>query len=101
MICVDVKGGLSQGCCNNDTTVPCFPTRPGEPGLNRTGRPVPPVRDSGASGAFPKLSSGEVAVATFCEAATGNSNVDTVTGLAGPGAVIFNTDACWTKAPYS
>jgi hypothetical protein len=99
MICVDVKGGLSQGCCNDDTTVPCFPTRPGEPGIARTGRPVPAVTVSGASGSFPKVSSGEVTVATFCEAATGNSNIDTVSGLAGPGTIIFNTDACWTKAP--
>ena len=99
MVCVDVKGGLSQGCCNDDTTIPCFQTRPGEPGINRSGRPVPPVTVTGATGAFPKLSSGEVTVATFCEAATGSSNIDTVTGLPGPGAVVFNTDACWLKAP--
>jgi len=99
MVCVDVKGGLSQSCCNNDTTVPCFQTRAGEPGINRTGRPVPPVTVTGATGAFPKLSAGEVTVATFCEAATGSSNIDTVTGLPGPGAVVFNNDVCLLKAP--
>jgi len=99
MVCVDVKGGLSQGCCNNDTTVPCFQTRPGSPGINRTGRPVPPVTVTGATGAFPKISAGEVTVATFCIAATGASNIDTVTGLPGPGAVIFNNDVCLVKAP--
>ena len=99
MVCVDVKGGLSQSCCNNDTTVPCFQTRPGSPGINRTGRPVPPVTVTGATGDFPKLSAGEVTVATFCIAATGASNIDTVTGLPGPGAVIFNNDVCLVKAP--
>jgi hypothetical protein len=99
MICVDVKGGLSQGCCNDNPAVPCFPTRPGGVGIVRTGRPVTPMTVTGATGSFPKVSSGEVTVATFCIAATGNSNIDTVTGLPGPGAVVFNTDACWTKAP--
>src|SRR3989454_3148399 len=97
MVCVDVKGGLSQGCCNNDTTVPCFQTRSGSPGIVRTGRAVAPVTVTGATGAFPKLSAGEVTVSTFCIAATGSSNIDTVAGLPGPGAVIFNNDACWVK----
>jgi len=99
MICVDLKGGLSQGCCNNDTSVPCFQTRPGSPGINRTGRPVPPVTVAGATGDFPKLSAGEVTVATFCIAATGSANIDVVTGLPGPGAVTFNNDLCLLKAP--
>jgi len=48
---------------------------------------------------FPKLAHSEVTVATFCIAATGSSNIDTVTGLPGPGAVTFNNDVCWLKAP--
>src|SRR5262249_57244909 len=28
-ICIDAKGGLSQNCCNSDTTKPCFPTAGG------------------------------------------------------------------------
>jgi hypothetical protein len=97
-VCVDVKGGLSQGCCNNDASLPCFPTRPGEPGINRTGRPVPPVTVTGATGDFPKVASEEVLVATFCAPATGSGGIDTATG-AGPGAVILNANACWLKAP--
>ncbi len=103
MICVDIKGGLSQGCCNNDTTQPCFQTRPGGLGIVRTGRAVAPVTVPGATGAFPKLSAGEVTVATFCIAAVppggGGSNINQVTGLPGPGAVTFNNDVCWLKAP--
>ena len=98
MVCVDVKGGLSQGCCNNDTTIPCFQTRTGGPGIVRTGLPVPPMTVMGATD-FPKLAHSEVTVATFCIAATGSSNIDTVTGLPGPGAVTFNNDVCWLKAP--
>src|SRR5207247_6507328 len=90
MVCVDVKGGLSQGCCNNDTTIPCFQTRTGSPGIIRTGRAVAPVTVAGATGDFPKLSAGEVAVATFCLAAVrpggGGSSIDQVTRLPGQGA---------------
>src|SRR5262249_32617614 len=39
-ICQDSKGGLSQNCCNNDTTLPCFPTHTGS--LMRTGKVAPP-----------------------------------------------------------
>jgi hypothetical protein len=98
MVCVDVKGGLSQGCCNNDTSIPCFQTRTGGPGIVRTGLPVVPMTVTGATN-FPKIAHSEVTVATFCIAATGSSNIDTVTGLPGPGAVTFNNDVCWLKAP--
>jgi hypothetical protein len=98
MVCVDVKGGTSQGCCNDNTAVACYQTRPGSPGIIRTGRPVPPVPlwDTDKT-TYPKVSDGLVQVATFCEAATGASNVDTVTGLPGPGAVIFNTKVEWRR----
>jgi hypothetical protein len=43
MICVDSKGGLSQACCNNNTSVPCFDTGAGGIGIQRTGRAVPPT----------------------------------------------------------
>jgi hypothetical protein len=98
MICIDAKGGLSQACCNDNTSVPCFDTGPGGAGLNRTGRPGAPA-PAWPDPTYPKSADGLVTVATFCEAATGSSNIDTVTGLPGPGAVVFNTRAEWQKLP--
>ena len=98
MICVDSKGGLSQACCNDNTSVPCFDTGPGGIGIQRTGHAVAatPVWPDPT---YPKTAEGVVTVATFCEAATGSSNIDTVTGLPGPGAVIFNNHAEWSILP--
>lgn len=95
-VCIDAKGGISQLCCKNDPTRPCFATRAGGEGINRTGRavqPTPALPDQ----TYPKSSTGQVLVGTFCEAGTGASTVDTVTGLPGPGAVIFNTRIDITK----
>ena len=98
MICVDSKGGLSQACCNDNTTVPCFDTGTGGIGIQRTGRAVAPT-PAFPDPTYPKTAEGVVTVATFCEAATGSSNIDTVTGLPGPGAVIFNNHAEWSILP--
>jgi len=99
MVCIDSKGGISQLCCNNDPTTPCFATAPGGVGISRTGRPLPPQPAWPADQTYPKTASGVVIVATFCEAASGAFNVDQVTGLPGPGAVIFNTKTDYLKAP--
>jgi hypothetical protein len=96
MICVDVKGGLSQLCCNGASQVPCHPTAPGGPGIVRIGRAVvgtPPWPDP----TYPKTADHTAFVTTFCEAATGDATVDIVTGLPGPGAVIFNISSVVDK----
>jgi len=100
LICADIKGGLSQHCCNGSTQVPCHPTFPaqgGQPagiGIVRTGRAVPAATPTPwGDDQYPKTASGAVLVSTFCEAATGDGTVDITTGLPGPGALIFNTDA--------
>jgi len=42
--CVDAKGGVSQVCCDDDTTLPCFPTGPADVGrIERTGAATPPA----------------------------------------------------------
>jgi hypothetical protein len=98
MICVDSKGGLSQACCNDNTSVPCYDSAPGGIGIVRTGRPVAPT-PAWPDTTYPKTAQGVVTVATFCEAATGSSNIDTVTGLPGPGAVVFNNKVEWQVLP--
>ena len=97
-ICVDIKGGLSQVCCDNNPALPCFPTQAGGPGIVRTGRPVPPT-PAVPEPTYPKTSEGTAIVATFCEAATGNANIDTVTGLPGPGALLFTARLVFSKLP--
>ncbi len=85
--CVDVKGGISQLCCSSDTTTPCFPTRTGA--LTRTGSPFA-LQPAWPDPTYPKTATNTELVATFCEAATASSVVNIVTGLPGPGALIFN-----------
>jgi len=100
MICQDVKGGLSQTCCNGDTTIPCFPTRPGGPGIVRKGKPVVPGLADGIAWpnpTYPKDAEGLVTASTFCIPGTGQFSVDQVAGLPGPGAVTFNVQACVYK----
>jgi len=93
-ICVDSKGGLSQNCCNGQTAIPCHPTFPGGPGILRTGTPVANTTPTPwGDDQYPKKASGSRLVSTFCIPPTGTGTVDITTGLPGPGALIFNTDA--------
>ena len=88
--CVDIKGGISQNCCANDTTTPCFP----DP-IVRTGStapPTPPFPDP----TYPKTGNMTVA-ATYCEATSGSATVDIVTGLPGPGALLLPAAATWIQ----
>jgi hypothetical protein len=105
-ICVDTRGGLSQRCCNGQTVVPCHPTFPAQggnpagPGIERTGRAVASLTPTPwGDDQYPKTASGSVLVSTFCEAATGDGTVDITTGLPGPGALVFNTDATISFVP--
>jgi hypothetical protein len=100
-ICVDSKGGLSQLCCNgSNSQVPCHPTAPGGAGIVRTGRPVPNASPAPwPDPQYPKTASGSVLVSTFCIPPTGTGTVDITTGLPGPGALIFNTDAVISVTP--
>lgn len=100
MACQDVKGGLSQNCCNSQTSIPCFPTGAGQPGIVRVGKAViPGEADSIAwpEPTYPKAANGLVLSSIFCEAGTGAFNVDQVSGLPGPGAVVFNLLGCVFK----
>jgi len=86
--CVDIKGGLSQNCCTNDPTTPCFPSP-----IVRTGSTAPPA-PAFPDPMYPKT--GDVTlVATFCEASSGSSTVDAVTGLPGPGALVLPMAGTW------
>jgi hypothetical protein len=81
--CIDAKGGISQLCCANNTTVPCFPTSPasaaaGGGSIVRTGHPVVPGDTNGGTFA-----------STFCIAATTTSLINITTGLPGPGALLL------------
>jgi len=73
--CIDPKGGISQVCCSNNTSVPCFPTRNGGT-IERSGKRA----TDGQSGAL---------AATFCIAPTQSATVNITSGLPGPGAMIL------------
>ena len=88
--CIDIKGGISQNCCANDPTTPCF-TDP----IVRTGStapPTPPFPDA----TYPKAGNLTV-VATYCEATSGSTLVDISTGLPGPGALVLPVAATWIR----
>jgi hypothetical protein len=73
--CIDSKGGISQVCCSNNTTLPCFPTANGG-AITRQGKRAL----DGQLGAQ---------VATFCIAPTQSTVINATTGLPGPGAIIL------------
>ncbi len=89
-VCIDAKGGLSQVCCADDTSVPCFATP-----LARVGLAEPPL-PAWPSPVYPKQGK-LVAVGTFCEPATGVMTIDAVVGLPGPGAISLPAAATWQK----
>jgi hypothetical protein len=96
MVCQDSKGGISQVCCNNDSTVSCFPLE-NAGSITRTGRvdaPSPALPDA----TYPKTGTG-VLGAVFCEGRTQNFNVDNITGLPGPAALLLNGTFEWMKVP--
>jgi hypothetical protein len=72
--CIDAKGGISQVCCSNATSRPCFPTKTGS--ITRTGRP-------GTNGHT------LVSAATFCIPRTDSTLINITTGLPGPGALLL------------
>jgi hypothetical protein len=88
--CIDIKGGISQNCCANDPTNPCFPDPIVRTGS--TGSATPPFPDP----TYPKHGNMTVA-ATYCEASSGSSVVDVTTGLPGPGALILPAAATWIQ----
>jgi hypothetical protein len=101
-VCVDSKGGISQFCCSNATSLPCFPTGPGSIGkIERTGKPLVP-QPVWPDPTYPKKTDCApgaclVQVATFCEAATGGNSVDGLTGLPGPGTLTLPVTTLWLK----
>ena len=103
-VCVDRKGGISQLCCSNSTSTPCFPTGPGSSGvITTTGRALVP-QPAWPEETYPKTTACTpgnctVQVATFCEAATGTGSVDGLAGLPGPGLLILPVTGEWKLAP--
>jgi hypothetical protein len=83
----DSKGGVSQLCCNGNTTKPCFTLANngrgetlGPPGPSRSLRcRTRRIRSSRTPGCSPS---------TFCIPSTGKSAIDQVTGLPGTRAPI-------------
>ena len=92
--CVDIKGGISQNCCANNTAQPCFPTA-NNGQIVRTGSAAPPTPPFGDP-TYPKTGNVTL-VATFCEGTAGSSLVDIVTGLPGPGALVLPVAATWMQ----
>lgn len=91
----DEKGGINQYCCSAGDQ-PCFPTGPGTIGkMERTGTAVPPQPPWPSDQTYPKTADGAKVVAVFCIGDTGEPVVNTVAGLPGPGAVIFNGRHTW------
>jgi hypothetical protein len=90
-VCLDRKGGLSQRCCADDTTRPCFPSDR----VVRTGRATAPL-PAWPDPAYPKTGA-PVLVDAFCEPATGANLLDALTtGLPGTSALILPMQACYT-----
>ena len=82
--CIDAKGGISQLCCSNTTTTPCFPTKGGG-SIARTGYP-------GTDGQT------LVNAATFCIAHTNSTLINMTTGLPGPGALLLPATVTVSKS---
>ena len=76
--CIDAKGGISQLCCSDKTSTPCFPTKGGG-SITRSGSP-------GTNGQT------MVNATTFCIARTESTLINTTTGLPGPGALLLPAD---------
>jgi len=85
--CVDIKGGISQNCCSDNTATPCQPTAGGGT-IVRNGIPSVPS-PAWPDTTYPKTQEGVVVGATFCIAATDSALVNGVTGLPGPGAILI------------
>jgi hypothetical protein len=84
--CIDAKGGISQLCCSNNTSLPCFPTKGGGK-ITRTGKPVVPGDTTGG-----------VFAGTFCITHTDSGLINQVTGLPGPGALLLPATAAVTNS---
>ena len=94
--CLDIKGGISQLCCNDNPGNPCFPTANGGQ-ISRSGMPAVP-QPAPPDPTFPKTANG-VLVTTFCEGATATNTINQTTGLPGPGALILPGTQTWIKNP--
>ena len=73
--CIDANGGISQLCCSDHSSTPCFPSRDdGTITLRGT-----PATDGGTA----------VFAATFCVPRPSSPLLATMTGLPGPGALLL------------
>src|SRR5262249_11288945 len=85
--CIDAKGGISQLCCANNTSLPCFPTAGGGK-ITRTASPF-----------FPADPTGGVFAAPFCIARPHSTLTNPPTGLPGRGALLPPATAVVTTSP--
>jgi hypothetical protein len=98
-VCQDAKGGLSQLCCANSTSSPCFPSSAASgAAITRMGHPDPPA-PVWPDATYPKTSDHGVLVTTFCEGATTASTINATAGLPGPGALILPGTQMLKKLP--
>jgi hypothetical protein len=86
----NLRGGVAQVCCSNNSNLPCFPS--GDAGsIERQGS----FTALTPAGSFPATSNVTFA-SVFCEPPTGESVIDTVAaGLPGPGALLQPMTADW------
>src|SRR5262249_45807225 len=73
--CIDAKGGISQLCCSDRSSTPCFPSRD-DGTITRRGTPA---TDGGTA----------VLAATFCIPRPSSPLLAATTGLPGPGALLL------------
>lgn len=87
--CIDSKGGISQVCCTNNGDTSCFPSADDSGNvISRTGEAVV-AQPAWPDPTYPKTADGNVFAAVFCEGATGSNQVNSVTGLPGPAALLL------------
>jgi hypothetical protein len=100
-----LKGGVDQYCCQNAQHTPCFPTKANSSTggmIIRTGvMEAPATPAAWPETTYPKTGAGvgdtgEKLVNVFCIGKT-NTNIDTVSGLPGPGALILPVKQCYKK----
>jgi hypothetical protein len=86
------NGGVTEVCCSDDDTLPCFPSL-----IERTGSTTAPT-PAWPDATYPK-SGDTTLVSVFCAPATGNVLVDPAVGLPGPVAMTLPGTQTWSYSP--
>ena len=93
LVCIDVKGGVSRACCNNQTQQPCFPLQSTALAPHGFTTPPEPLVSSASTSTTPHA----VLVSTFCAKATGANTIDVIDGLPGPAAIELSGTIDWIR----